>query len=99
MGDQVSSISGQIDGLRGELVQQRKVGKGLQHAVDALSKKYDKSASDSIVRDKKWEETVHHERQQNQNKIAEVGKKVGEVNRRISDVSIEIMKSIQKAEE
>ena len=81
VGDEVSSMGGQLESIRDELNSQKNVSKGLQSAIEDLGRRQDKTASDLIERGKKWKSALAVEKQETQQKVVEI-------NRRINEVSI-----------
>lgn len=86
----MSNMTGVLDHIRNEIIDHKRVTSDMKQTLENLEKKQNATSNALEEQGKKWKENLKTEKQENQNKFVEV-------NRRISDVSIELMKNIQQA--
>ena len=84
-------MNSSLNGIREQLIEQRKNVQILSESIDGLSKKQDETVSELNNQQKKMKDTLNQEKEETKNNLTQF-------NRKLSSVSIELMKNIEKAE-
>lgn len=84
-------MNGVVEHIREEILEHKRMTNQMRVTLEQLANNQKVTQNEVQSQGKKWKESLNAEKQENQNRFVQI-------NRRISEVSIEIMKSVQQAE-